>query len=42
VGSHWNDTELGVTLSRYCNLTLGVQPPAKGGLNYTRELIQGN
>lgn len=35
MGSHYNDTELGVTLSRYCNLTLGILPPAKGGLNYT-------
>ncbi|KUL87392.1 hypothetical protein ZTR_04734 [Talaromyces verruculosus] len=27
--------ELGVTLSRYCNLTLGILPPSKGGLNYS-------
>lgn len=39
VGSHYNDTELGVTLSRYCNLTLGVMPPAKNGLSYTREFV---
>lgn len=38
-GSHYNDTELGVTLSRYCNLSLGILPPSKGGLNYSREFI---
>lgn len=30
LGDHYNETELGVTLSRYCNLSLGVTPPAKG------------